>query len=294
MNCAYPAVKDNVGGVRVVSLNAWCGGMLETLADWLPGCGADVLCVQEVTWTPGYDGWVTYADADRTSWQRSSLFEDLRRALPDHQAHFFTCDTGPVRGEDGIVRRQHFGIATLIAPHLAIIGGEASFVHGAFAHHDAWPSENRGRVAHAVKVADTDGRSARRPMSKPCDTPTTYSSPTAKPSGHSRYSPRPRCPTTGPLCWTCGSRASAANGLEPVWHVDSQGTDGRLAVRAAGEALAGARGLKIHCDHADKHAIIHPRLRDESIIAAAASVTPLDEHRIARPSKAARMPVPVK
>jgi endonuclease/exonuclease/phosphatase family metal-dependent hydrolase len=146
--------------VRVVSLNAWCGGMLAALVEWLPDCGADVLCVQEVTWTPGHDGWVTYVDADRTSRQRSSLFTDLRRALPDHQAHFFTCDTGPVLGEDGVVRRQHFGIATLVAPHLAIVGGEASFVHGDFAHHDAWPSEDRGRVAHAVRVADRDGRFA--------------------------------------------------------------------------------------------------------------------------------------
>jgi endonuclease/exonuclease/phosphatase family metal-dependent hydrolase len=153
-----PLLDGNLGAVRVVSLNAWCGGMLEPLTEWLPGCGADVLCVQEVTWTPGHDGWVTYADADRTLRQRSSLFEDLRRALPGHQAQFLSCDTGPVRGEDGVVRRQHFGIATLVDPHLAIIGGEASFVHGTFAHHDAWPSEDRGRVAHAVRVAEGDGR----------------------------------------------------------------------------------------------------------------------------------------
>lgn len=156
--CVCRAVRGNLDAVRVVSLNAWCGGMLEALTEWLPGCDADVLCVQEVTWTPGHDGWVTYADADRTLRQRSSLFEDLRRALPGHQAHFLTCDTGPVRGEDGVVRRQHFGIATLVAPHFAIIGGEVSFVHGSFAHHDAWPSEDRGRVAHAVRVADGDGR----------------------------------------------------------------------------------------------------------------------------------------
>ncbi len=146
--------------VRVVSLNAWCGGMLEPLMQWLPGCGADVLCVQEVTWTPGHDGWVTYLDADRTSRQRSSLFDDLRRALPQHQAHFFTCDTGPVRGEDGETHRQHFGIATLVAPHLAIIGGEASFVHGDFVHHDEWPSEDRGRIAHGVRVVDDEGLTA--------------------------------------------------------------------------------------------------------------------------------------
>jgi endonuclease/exonuclease/phosphatase family metal-dependent hydrolase len=150
----------SLGAVRVVSLNAWCGGMLESLVQWLPGCGADVLCVQEVTWTDGHDGWVTYADGDRTSRQRASLFEDLRRALPGHQAQFFTCDTGPVLAEDGAVLRQHFGIATLVAPHLAIVGSDACFVHGTFAQHDAWPSEGRGRMAHAVRVAHPDGRCA--------------------------------------------------------------------------------------------------------------------------------------
>lgn len=146
--------------MRVVSLNAWCGGVLEPLTDWLPRSGADVLCVQEVTWTPGYDSWVRYDDPDRNLRQRSSLFADLRRSLPCHQAHFHTNDTGPVRCEDGVIRRQHFGIATLVAPHLAVIGGAAAFVHGRFAHHDAWPAENRGRMAHAIRVADTDGRRA--------------------------------------------------------------------------------------------------------------------------------------
>lgn len=134
--------------------------MLEPLVRWLPGCGADVLCVQEVTWTPGYDGWVTYVDGERTSRQRSSLFDDLRRALPAHQAGFYTCDTGPVRCEDGRRRRQYFGIATLIAAELAVVGTEAAFVHGAFAHHDTWPAEDRGRIGHAVRVADPTGRHA--------------------------------------------------------------------------------------------------------------------------------------
>jgi endonuclease/exonuclease/phosphatase family metal-dependent hydrolase len=141
-----------------MSLNAWCGGMLDSLTEWLPSCDADILCVQEVTWTPGHHGWVTYVDAERTSRQRSSLFDDLRRALPTHQAQFFTSDTGPALDEDGVTWRQHFGIATLVAPHLAVVGSEASFVHGTFAHHEVWPSENRGRVAHAVRVVDSDGQ----------------------------------------------------------------------------------------------------------------------------------------
>lgn len=144
--------------VRVVSLNAWCGGMLEPLVEWLPSCGADVLCLQEVTWTPGFDGWVLYTDADRELRQRSSLFEDIRRALPHHQAQFHTYDTGLVGAENGEMHRQHFGIATLVAPHLALIGGEASFVYGHFAHHTRWPAEDRARLANAVRVDDGTGR----------------------------------------------------------------------------------------------------------------------------------------
>ncbi len=133
---------------------------MEPLARWLPTCGADVLCLQEVTWTPGHSGWVTYADGDRTSRQRSSLFDDVRQALPGHQAQFFTCDTGPVQCEDGVIRRQHFGIATFVAPHLAVVGGEVAFVHGGFAHHDAWPAQDRGRLAHAIRVVDDGGSCA--------------------------------------------------------------------------------------------------------------------------------------
>lgn len=140
-----------------MSLNAWCGALLDPLLRWLPGVGADVLCLQEVTWTPGHDGWVTYADGARTSRQRASLFDDLRRALPDHQATFLACDTGPVIDENGRRQRQQFGIATFVAPHRPVIGTAAAFVHGGFAHHDAWPAQDRGRQAHVVRVVDDAG-----------------------------------------------------------------------------------------------------------------------------------------
>ena len=35
--------------MHMVSLKAWCGGMLTPLIEWLPICESDVLCVQEVT-----------------------------------------------------------------------------------------------------------------------------------------------------------------------------------------------------------------------------------------------------
>ena len=146
--------------MRVLSLNAWCGAVMEPLVEWLPTVGADVLCLQEVTWTPGYVGWVTYADADRTSRQRASLFDDLRRALPRHQAHFYTCDTGPVECDDGVIRRQHFGIATLVDPRLAVTDVETAFVHGEYANHEYWPAEDRGRLAHAFRVVDDEETAA--------------------------------------------------------------------------------------------------------------------------------------
>ncbi len=116
-----------------------------------------MLCLQEVTLTPGYQGWVTYQDSDRMSRQRSSLFDDVRQALPEHQAQFYTNDTGPVTCEDQAIRRQQFGIATFVAPHLSLLENETAYVHGDFAHHEVWPAENRGRLAHALRVADDDG-----------------------------------------------------------------------------------------------------------------------------------------
>jgi endonuclease/exonuclease/phosphatase family metal-dependent hydrolase len=43
--------------VRIVSVNAWGGALFEELAPWLAGCDADVVCLQEVTRTPGALGW---------------------------------------------------------------------------------------------------------------------------------------------------------------------------------------------------------------------------------------------
>ena len=41
------------------------GAMFDELAAWLPECGADVLCLQEVTRTPDLDGWTRFSDAER-------------------------------------------------------------------------------------------------------------------------------------------------------------------------------------------------------------------------------------
>jgi endonuclease/exonuclease/phosphatase family metal-dependent hydrolase len=140
--------------VRIVSLNAWGGAMFEPLADWLPRCGADVLCLQEVTRTPGLGGWTTFSDGERQLPQRANLFDDVRQALPRHQAHFLACDAGPVASGDGCVRQQDFGLAMFIDERLPVIGQTASFVHGAFVDHQEWAIADRPRLAHAARLVD--------------------------------------------------------------------------------------------------------------------------------------------
>lgn len=128
--------------------------MFEPLADWLPRCGADVLCLQEVTRTPGLGGWTAFSDGERQLPQRANLFDDVRQALPRHQAHFLACDAGPVASRDGAVRQQDFGIAMFIDERLPLIGQTAGFVHGGFVDHQEWAITDRPRLAHAARLVD--------------------------------------------------------------------------------------------------------------------------------------------
>lgn len=145
-----------VPNVRIISLNAWGGARYAALADWLPVCAADVLCLQEVTRTPGLGGWTRFDDADRSLPQRANLFDDVRSLLPRHQATFLTSDSGPVCAEDGTVHRQDFGTALFVAEDVPVVGHHAAFVHGAYADHEVWPTSGRPRLAHAVNLVGGD------------------------------------------------------------------------------------------------------------------------------------------
>jgi endonuclease/exonuclease/phosphatase family metal-dependent hydrolase len=141
--------------VRIVSLNAWGGAVFDELAAWLPGTGADVVCLQEVTRTPGGSGWMEYRDAERTLPQRADLFDDVRALLPRHQAMFVANDAGPVVDDRGAVHRQDFGIAVFVHDTFPVIGGEASFVHGTFTDQaEGWAASGRSRIAQGVRLLD--------------------------------------------------------------------------------------------------------------------------------------------
>jgi endonuclease/exonuclease/phosphatase family metal-dependent hydrolase len=139
--------------VRIVSVNAWGGAKFDDLMAWLPEVGADVLCLQEVTRTPGHTGWTRFADAERALPQRADLFDDVRSGLPRAQAFFLASDSGPVT-VGGARHRQDFGVATLVAEHLPVVGVDSSYVHGTFVDHDEWASTHRPRNALAVRTVD--------------------------------------------------------------------------------------------------------------------------------------------
>ncbi|HWS31922.1 MAG TPA: endonuclease/exonuclease/phosphatase family protein [Actinoplanes sp.] len=147
--------------MRIVSLNAWGGALAGDLLAWLPDCGADVLCLQEVTRTPGLSGWTRFTDGEKTLPQRAGLLDDVRGVLPRHQAIFVTSDSGPVQDAAGRSYRQDFGLATLVTESLPLIGTDAAFVHGRFTEHDEWPRGDRPRTALAVRTVD---RGTGRPV----------------------------------------------------------------------------------------------------------------------------------
>jgi endonuclease/exonuclease/phosphatase family metal-dependent hydrolase len=142
--------------MRIVTLNAWGGQLWDALAAWLPGCGADVLLLQEVTRAPDpAPPWLEYRDAYRHLWQRADLFGDVRHLLPAWQAVFAPAARGPLSSDDaGILRSEH-GIAAFFAPHLAVTAMQSVFIHGAF-RAEGWGPEPVPRPKQLFRVFDPD------------------------------------------------------------------------------------------------------------------------------------------
>lgn len=135
-------------------MNAWGGALADDLLEWLPRGGAQIVCLQEVTRTPGQGGWTSFDDGERSLPQRADLLNDVRAVLPRHQAVFLASDSGPVHDDAGVRHRQDFGLATLVAEQLPVIGVDSAFVHGQFVDHVEWTVADRPRVALAVRAVD--------------------------------------------------------------------------------------------------------------------------------------------
>jgi endonuclease/exonuclease/phosphatase family metal-dependent hydrolase len=148
-------------GVRIVSVNAWGGALLDRLSAWLPTSSADVVCLQEVTRTPGLGGWTRFEDTERVLAQRANLFDDVGALLPHHRALFAASDAGPVADDAGRRHRQEFGLGTFVDERYPILDEATTFVHRAFIDHAEWPVDDRPRIAQALRLVDID-RSDRR------------------------------------------------------------------------------------------------------------------------------------
>lgn len=129
--------------------------MYDDLIAWLPKIDADVVCLQEMTRTPGLDGWTHFEDGARSLPQRADLMADVAATLPDHDAWFSVSDTGPVKGPQGRTYRQHFGLGLFGRTDLARVVSHTAYVHGSYAEHpDAWPESSRPRTAQAARFYD--------------------------------------------------------------------------------------------------------------------------------------------
>ncbi|GAB2673008.1 endonuclease/exonuclease/phosphatase family protein [Thalassiella azotivora] len=141
--------------MRILSVNAWGGVMLDELTAWLPTVDADVVCLQEMTRTPGLRGWTRFEDAARTLPQRADLVADVGAALPRHVPWFTVSDSGPVRDDAGRVHRQQFGLAVYTHENLAVVATRSTHVHGSYRDHGAtWPHSGRPRAAQVLRLVD--------------------------------------------------------------------------------------------------------------------------------------------
>lgn len=143
-----------------MSLNGWGGRLHAELVAYLAAERPDVLCLQEVTATPGAPSdWLDYRDLGRVLPQRANVFAEVAAALPDHAAYFCPAAQGDLWNGDEAVSSQ-WGLATFVHKRLPIIGQAQNFVHGAFSP-DGFGDHPRSRNAHVVRVYDF---AARRPL----------------------------------------------------------------------------------------------------------------------------------
>ena len=139
--------------MRVLSLNCWGGRVGRPLVDYLAAAGADILCLQEIVHTPGCrHEWLSYRDDGTELPQRARLFDELRTALPDHQAFFCPAARGDLfHGDEPMATA--WGLATFVRRDLIVIGQAQGFVHGDYAA-TGWGPHPRARNAHVVRVHD--------------------------------------------------------------------------------------------------------------------------------------------
>lgn len=136
-------------------LNGWGGTLHDALIPYLQASAPDILCLQEVVHTPACGKpWLTYRDGDHVLPQRANFFREVARALPDHLAWFCPAAQG-VLWDGPVAVPSQWGLATFVCKTLPVNGQIQGFVHKEFSP-DGYGAHPRPRVAHAVRVFDTE------------------------------------------------------------------------------------------------------------------------------------------
>lgn len=139
--------------MRVMCLNGWGGKLYEKLAAYLSSEVPDILCLQEVIYSPATEkDWLTYRDGDHVLSQRANFFRDVCQALPDHKAIFCPAAQGVLWDGDVSVPSQ-WGLATFVHSAYPIIGQAQDFVHKDYSP-IGYGDHPRSRCVHGIRVYD--------------------------------------------------------------------------------------------------------------------------------------------
>lgn len=139
--------------MKIMSLNGWGGRLGEELLAYVTRADPDVLCLQEVVHTPGTQkDWLSYRDQGLELPQKANFFDEVSKALPNHEAIFCPAAQGDLW--DVAVRvASQWGLATFIRETMPIIAQHQGFVHGTFSP-NGYGAHPRSRSAHAVRLFD--------------------------------------------------------------------------------------------------------------------------------------------
>ena len=146
-------LTDGVKRMRIMSLNAWGGRLWDRLMPYLSVADPDVLCLQEVTYTPAAETpWLIYRDHGIELPQRANLFGEVSQVLAGHQAFFCPAARGDLLDGERRVPSE-WGLATFVRRTYPVTGQAQDFVHGDFAA-TGWGDHPRARNAHGVRLFD--------------------------------------------------------------------------------------------------------------------------------------------
>jgi endonuclease/exonuclease/phosphatase family metal-dependent hydrolase len=138
--------------VRLVSLNAWGGRLWPALAAWLPGAGADILCLQEVTRAPvSCPPQLEYRHDGRRLQQRADLYGEVSALMPGHHGQFIAAMRGELYDEAGRPWASEHGNAIWLRRGLTVTAQVQDFVHGDF-RPDGWGAPPVPRPVHVARL----------------------------------------------------------------------------------------------------------------------------------------------